>query len=164
MNSCAVSTLNFLKPTCPKKTALWSSWALCMPEWGLWGLSPPFLLCKNTVVSSGFRNNSTYKQFNGGFLSPPFPFNVEPSSVVFKEDLSFPIKAPLPQTLLLLSTQVLPSSSEKKAEHSRASTSFPIHRTAPQRAGIWGLDNLWSHSFQFSHLGNPVGLCDGQGR
>lgn len=59
-----------------------------------------FLLCKNTVVSSGLRNNSTYKQFNGGFLSPPFPFNMEPSSVVSKGDLSFPTKPPLPQALL----------------------------------------------------------------
>lgn len=60
----------------------------------------PFLLCKNTVVSSGLRNNSTYKQFNGGFLSPPFPFNMEPSSVVSKGDLSFPTKPPLPQAFL----------------------------------------------------------------
>lgn len=125
----------------------------------------PFLLCKNTVVSSGLRNNSTYKQFNGGFLSPPFPFNMEPSSVVSKGNLSFPTKPPLPQALLPVTTQGLPSPPKRRRTgYGRTSTSFPVYRAVSQRVGSLGLRSLSALSFQLSHLGNPIGFYNGLGR
>lgn len=76
-------------PVLPKNTEIFLA-ILCGR--GLWNWSHPFLCCENTVVSSGLRNNPSHKQFNRGFLSPPFPFNREPSSIVSRGDLRFPIK------------------------------------------------------------------------